>query len=321
MKISLSHVTVLLAGFSVLSAETISNWKEFNPNAAVVPIEGADTNSPQFGDGVTENSAQQAWIAGRFGTIENPASVTLGVGETLTVTGSMILTGGSNNSAQFRFAIVNDGGKFAQDDGSNWTGGWLHSIGIGAAADLWLGRTDGPFISTAGNAINLGSEINRTGLFDGDSVEPFTFSMAITRDTETTIDVTSLITGGDGELTEEYVKEDIETPLFTYTALGLLFGGTSAVEQVTFADVQYTVTSDDEPEIFLSVTSDGMSSEIDYTVAEEKTYTLETSLDLMDWNIELDDSISGTGTFIDEVSSRFDAPLPPRIYYRLRENR
>ncbi len=320
MKKSLSQVAVLLAGISPLSADPVANWKEFNPNEAIVPIEGEDTISPTFGDGVTQNSSQQAWVAGRFGTVETPASVTLAVGETLTVTGTMALTGGSNNSNQFRFAVLNDGGKFAQDDGSNWTGGWLHSIGTGSAADLWRGRTDGPFISTAGNAGDLDSVTTRTGLFDGDSVEPFAFSMSITRDSDTTIDVTSLITGGDGDLSEEYVKEDIETPLFTYTTLGLLFGGSSAIEQVVFSDVQYTVTSESEPEIFLAIHSDGVNPEIDYRVDEGKTYILETSLDLTNWNLELDDSISGAGTFIDDLSARFEAPLPSRVYYRLRAN-
>ncbi len=317
---TLSKLAGFLAGVSPLFADPIANWKEFNPNVAVVPIENADTNSPTFGDGVTMNSAQQAWVAGRFGTVESPASVTLAVGETLTVTGSLVLTGGSNNSNQFRFAVVNDGGKFTQDDGSNWNGGWLHSIGIGGGADLWLGRTDGPFISTAGNALDLDSVTTRTGLFDGDSVDPFTFSMAITRNSETTIDIISLLTGGDGVLSEEYVKEDIETPLFTYTALGLLFGGSSALEQAVFSDVEYSVTSDSETPLLLSVRLDGANPEIDYELAEDKVYILETSLDLIDWNIELDDSITGTGTFVDDLSTRFAAPLPGRVYYRLREN-
>jgi hypothetical protein len=319
MRITHLQIAASVAAILPLSADPIANWKELNPNEAIVPIEGEATDSPTFGDGVTLNSAQQAWVAGRFGSVETPASVTLAVGETLTVTGTMVLTGGLDNSTQFRFAVQNDGGKFAQNDGNNWAGGWLHSIGTGNPADLWQARTDGPFISTIGDAIDLESVTNRTGLFDGDSVEPFAFSMTITRDSDTTVDVTSLITGGDGDLSEEYVKEDIETSLFTYNSLAFLFGGSSAVEQVALSDARYTVTSDNEEEIFLSVTSDGLNPEIDYILEEGKTYALETSLDLIDWSLELDDSLFGTGTFIDDLSTRFDAPLPSRVFYRLRE--
>jgi hypothetical protein len=40
----------------------------------------------------------------------------------------------------------------------------------------------------------------------------------------------------------------------------------------------------------------------------------------INWNVELDDTISGTGTFVDDLSTRFEAPLPLQVYYRLRKN-
>ncbi|MDA7506630.1 hypothetical protein N9904_01245 [Akkermansiaceae bacterium] len=228
-----------------------------------------------------------AWIAGRFGTVEAPASATLAVGETLTVTGSVVLTGGTNNNSQFRFGLFDDGGKFALDDGSNWTGGWLHSIGTVETSDLWQGRTDGPFISTAGDAVNLDSVKTLTGLFDGDSVEPFTFLMSITRDSETTIDIISLIEGGDGELSEGFDREDIETSQFTYTSMGWLFGGSSAVEEVVFSDVEYSVTRGEETPLSLEIRSDGVISELDYKVGDAELYNLESSLDLINWNLTI----------------------------------
>jgi len=320
MKVSNLYIAILTSGIPALSAEPVANWKEFNPNELIVPIMGADTDSPTFGDGVTQNSSQMAWVAGLFGTVEAPTSVTLEVGETLTVTGSVNFTGGSNNNNQFRFGIFNDSGKFALDDGSNWLGGWLHSIGSAATSDLWVGRTDGPFISTAGNAISLNSVKIRTGTFVGDSLEPFSFSMSITRDSATTIDIVSLIVGGDGDLSEEFVREDIETTQFTYTSHAWLFGGSSAVEKVAFSGVEYAVTKDEEIPLLLAVRLDGTIAEIDYQGAEETTYTLEASLDMIDWSVELDDSISGTGTFNDDLGTRFEAPLPARVFYRLREN-
>jgi len=250
-------VLVVSPGLVVTAgAASVANWKELNPNAAVVPITGADSDSPVFGDGVTQNSAQAAWIAGQFGTTVASESVSLAVGDTLTISGGLTLTGGSNNNGQFRFGVFNDGGKFASDDGLNWTGGWLHVIG--STSDLFQARTDGAFISTAGNALDLNSDATRSGAFDGDSATPFTFSMSITRDSATTVDVASLFSGGDGNYSEQYLEEDITTGNFTYNASGFLFGGSAGVEQATFSGVQYEVTSVPEPSaVLLSLLSCG----------------------------------------------------------------
>ena len=303
----------------VTSAAPVANWKELNPNELVVPITGADTDSPTFGDGVTPNSSQMAWIGARFGTVGAPDSVTLAAGETLTVSGSVVLTGGSNNSNQFRFGVFDDAGQFVLDNASGWTGGWLHSSGVAASSDLYRGRTDGPFISTAGDASATGAIRIRSGFFDGDSVAPFAFSMSITRVSDTTIDVISLFTGGDGEFSEEYVLEGAETTLFTYTAHGWLFGGSSGVEQVTFSEVQYAVTGGGDAEI-VAIRSDGSTVEIDYEGAEGKTYFLESSLDMDEWDAELEDSLSGEGTFVDDLEARFPGQIPGRVFYRLRES-
>ena len=97
-KIELAVTAIISLGSAV--AAPVATWKEFNPNAAVVPISDANTSSPTFGDGVTTNSSQQAWIGARFGDADAPVSVTLAVGETLTVSGSVVLTGGTNNNNQ-----------------------------------------------------------------------------------------------------------------------------------------------------------------------------------------------------------------------------
>jgi len=243
-------IFVFLSAFSFCSVShgaTVANWQEFNPGVAT-PITGAGTDSPIFGNG-TANSAQSAWIGGRFGTTTTPESVTLSVGQTLTVSGGLVLTGGTNNNNQFRFGVFDDGGQFALGDGNNWTGGWLHTIGNVASSDLYRGRTNGAFISTGLNALDLNSVVTRTGAFDGDSTTPFAFSMSITRDSATTVDVVSLIIGGDGVYSEQYVENDISTGVFTYTAAGLLFGGSSGVEQAEFSGVQYTVVP--EPSVGL----------------------------------------------------------------------
>jgi hypothetical protein len=143
--------------------------------------------------------------------------------------------------------------------------------------------------------------------------------MSVTRDSETTVDITSSCIGGDQAFSEVLVAEDVPTSLFTFTACGWLLGGTSMVEQAIFSEVEYSVGGRTEPRI-LEIRSDGTRSEIDYDVPEGQIYVLESSLDMGDWQEELEDSISGTGTFIDDLTTRFAAPLPTRVFYRLREN-
>lgn len=246
MNLQISHLFGGLAALTLITtgnAATIANWKQLQATAK--PTSNLDTDGPTFGDG-SAASAQGTWIAGRFGTTTSPASVTLSVGQTLTVSGSYVLTGGTNTASEFRHGVFNDGGQFDANSGSNWTGGWLHQPGT----DLFQGRTNGAFISSGANAVALGATKSSTGSLDGDSVAPFSFSMAITRDSATTIDIVSSLVGGDSLLDQTYTANDLTTSLFTYTSVGLLFGGSSSVDQGVFSNVQYNVTPIPEPSSF-----------------------------------------------------------------------
>jgi len=233
--LALAAVAMAAACTSTADAGTIANWKELNPNVAPF-TSGLDTNGPTFGDG-TNADAQSAWIAGRFGTTASPESVTLAVGEILTVSGNLVLTGGTIPDNGYRFGIYNDGGKFAAGSGNNWTGGWNHQT----STDLFQGRTDGAFVSTMGNAVDLNAVKTSTGSLDKDSTLPLTWTMSITRDSATTVDIVSTFTGGGGSLNQEYTVADQTTSLFTYTAAGLLFGGNTSVDRGVFSNVQYSV--------------------------------------------------------------------------------
>lgn len=304
----------MLSAAPIATAASITNWAQLN-GAVAVPLAGAETDGPTYGDGVTADSAQSAWVAGLFGTAASPESVTLSIGETLTVSGSVVLTGGGGANNQYRFGIFNDGGAFEAGSGSAWTGGWMHTI----VNDLWQGRTDGPYISSAGNAVALNSTRTRSGTFTGNSATAYEFSMSVTRDSETTVDITSSCIGGDLAFSEVLVAEDVPTTLFTYTSCGWLLGGSSGVEQAIFSDVAFSVNGGTEPRI-LEIRSDGITTEIDYELPEGKFYFLESSLDMTSWQEELEDAISGAGTFVDDLSARFEAPLPTRVFYRLRDN-
>jgi hypothetical protein len=217
-----------------LQADMIANWKELSSLTPVTA--GLNTDSPSFGDG-TASSAQSLWMTGRFGTVATPASVNLAVGQTLIVSGQLVISGGAGAGNQYRFGVFDDGGKFDSDETSDWPGGWIHQ----ADTDIFKARTTGTFISTTGNAVAQGATKTSTGTFNKNSTNPFTWNFSITRDTATTIDLVSSLTGGDGALDQEYRVDDVTTSVFTYTTAAWLFGGSSSVDQGTFSNVAFNV--------------------------------------------------------------------------------
>lgn len=214
-------------------ASPIANWKQLVGSGST---SGLNTDDPTFGDG-TAGSAQ-GQFAGRFGTVGSPASVSLGIGDTLSVSGNVVLTGGNNPAdVQYRFGVYNDGGQFAAGSQNNWAGGWLYAIGD----SLYQARTDGSFVSTGGNAAGLAPTKVSTGTFDGDSTAPFVWTIEVTRDSATTVDLVATLTGGDGTIDQVYTKDDITTSLFDYTAAGVFFANGSGLDQAAFSNVQYNV--------------------------------------------------------------------------------
>ncbi len=334
IRIALLLPMLLSAGVAILPADagTVANWKQLNP-AASPPVSGLDTDAPTFGD-ATANSAQNAWLAGHFGTVASPESVILAVGQTLEISGSMILTGGTNTANQIRFGIFNDGGQFAADNGSNWTGGWMHNNGTATSSDLWRGTTSGAFVSTGGNAMDLDAVKTRTGTFDGSSVAPFDFRMTITRDSETTLDIVSRLAGGDGSLDEMYVKDDVAATDFTFTCVGVLLGGTSGVDQAVFSGVAFTVSGDAAVPRIVRIVRDADSSPgnllvtLTFTSKETKTYTVYISDDFalpVENRADLTDNLAGAvGSDTTEYTVDFNAfgiPIDARQkFFVVKEN-
>ncbi|MFT5127822.1 MAG: hypothetical protein ACI8W8_001429, partial [Rhodothermales bacterium] len=191
--------------------------------------------SPTFGNGNAANAAS-SFIGGRFGAIGSPVSVTLAQGEQLTVTGDLVLTGSASGN-NYRFGIFNDGGLFDANSGSNWTGGWMHQIG----GDLFQGSTTGVYLTGGGNAVDLNALKTSSGSVNGNSATPFTFTMTVTRDSATSVDIVSSFVGGGSAINQQYTENDVTTALFTYTTVGFLFDGSSSVDQGIFSNVQYAV--------------------------------------------------------------------------------
>ena len=238
-----------LAGSSLIAmssahAATIANWKEMNPNAAVPTNSGMNTNSPTIGNG-TANNADDAWVAGRFGTVASPESVTLAVGETLTVSGSVTFTGGDTLASQFRFGVFDGGADFAADNTTWANGGWLYVAPGTAPVGLLQAATNNLFLTNNTSTSDVfkltPSTDTNSGAFNGNSTTPYNWSFTITRDSLTTVDLSALLTGGSSPVNFASSVNNQTTSLFTYSTVGLLFGNGLNLDQGALSNVQYNV--------------------------------------------------------------------------------
>ena len=199
------------------------------------PVTDSTTNSPTVGDG-TGASASATIFGSLFGTSGAPASVTLAVGQTLTVSGQLVLTGGGGGDTQYRFGVFNDGGNFASN--ANYAGGYFHNV----SSNIFSAGTDsGSPLSTNGNAAGQSATDVRSGSFDKDSTTAFTYSLAITRDSASTVDIVSNLSGGDGNFSETFTANNRTTTNFTYNSHVWLFGGSSNLNQGSFSNVEFNV--------------------------------------------------------------------------------
>lgn len=185
---------------------TIANWKVL---AGTAVGSNLSTDSPTIGDG-TLNNADASNSAGRFGTVASPESVTLAVGQTLTVSTTVVLTGG-NASQDFRFGVFNAATEFASGTTTFASGGILlqPANGIVTPGRFYQARTDGNFGSTATNAVLIGGTVTTSGTLDVDSTIPLTWTLSITRDSATTVDLFGSIIGGDGNYNFSVTANDV----------------------------------------------------------------------------------------------------------------
>lgn len=234
----LTAATTLAFAAAPADAGTVANWKEFNAGST---NSGMNTDSPTIGDG-SSNNASDAWIGGRFGTAGTPESVTLAEGESLTVSGSVVLTGGSQWwPDNVRFGVFDESGQF-DSGGTTWAnGGWIFRGDADDNGGWYQARTDNAFVSTNPNAVDLPGTENASGTLLGDSTAPYEWSMTITRDSATTVDLAASLAGGDDSFVGTYTADDVSTSLFTYNAVGVLFGGSIDLDQGQLSNVQYNV--------------------------------------------------------------------------------
>jgi|GEM_PF-4600417 len=230
------YSSILIAAVLTTSvpAGSIDDWKSLF-NAGGTPdtpqITGATTNSPTFTDLGSGSGGNDTlgnnWMTGLF-----DSSVSLGIGETLTVSGGLTLTGGGSTANQYRFGVFNDGGQIALDDPNNWTAGYLHVV----SDDLFQARTDGAMISVNGNAVDLNATPAGSGSFV--STEVISLSMSITRDSA---DGATIVSSWSSNTFTEEFTEVIASGVsnFDYTSFALF--ASDGTDVAAFSNMTHTV--------------------------------------------------------------------------------
>lgn len=237
----------ILLSAALAPAATVANWKVafVAGSLSIPPTSGLNTASPTFGDAATTNAMDGVGLAGLFGSVGSPESVTLAVDETLIVTAGFTLTGGlTGSSGIYRFSVQNDNGQFAENSALNWGGGILHATaGTGTNASLFSTATGttSNYMTINSPASNLTPTITRSGTFSADSATAYLWTISITRESLTLLKVVSSMTGGPSSFSEIFTAEVPDPSSFTFNSIGIQTTGQTDLEQLSLANVQYSV--------------------------------------------------------------------------------
>lgn len=207
-----------------LHAEPAINWVATNGDTGFTAGSAA-TNSPVTTDADAET------IVGSF------PEVTLSEGQTIRLSGSVIITsgGGALPGNQFRWGLFDAPGIPATGAGSGYVGVWTTANNGSANLNRANGSTTNPFSGSAATAISSASDS------DGGASnfnETLTFSLSITRIGATQIQTSASLTDGGDFLVEWPVANSPASPAsFTYDAVGFLLGGTLNASSAAFSNI------------------------------------------------------------------------------------
>ncbi|MEN8871620.1 MAG: hypothetical protein ABF380_12320 [Akkermansiaceae bacterium] len=272
----LSCLTTTL--FLQAAAEPVINWVTTNGDTGFSGGTEA-TNSPITTDADAET------IVGSF-----PA-VTLTVGQTIQLSGSVTITsgGGTLPGNQFRWGIFNSPGIPATGSGSNYVGVWTTATNGTANLVIANGSTTNPFSGSASTTISSASDSDGG---NSDFNEALTFTLSITRIDATQIQTTASLTDG-GDLLVEWPEtlSPASPASFTYNAVGFLLGGTLDASSAAYSNV--TVTGLTPPD---DTDNDGMPD--DYETANGL------APDVNDADLDLDsDNLTNLAEYLGEDGS------------------
>ena len=308
-----SRFFILLFCLSSLPVQALPvvNWVTTNGDAGYTDGTAA-SSSPVTTDADAET------IIGSF-----PA-VTLGVDESLTLTGSMLISGrdGAIPGNQIRWALFDAPAVPETGVGADYVGVWATVAGGAALSNLNTanGSTGNPFSGSATEVVSSATDA------EGDTLQydtTYSFSLTVTRVDETNILISATITDGVDFLIEWPATSAPASPAsFTYDSAGILLGGTTNATSATFTDVE--VSSEREEPSAIVITDldyDRVAKMITLTwsSAPGRVYAIDSSFDLETWPGEINDNVEASG---DETSTSHtfeDTGLGDRHFFRVRE--
>ncbi|MEN8772161.1 MAG: PEP-CTERM sorting domain-containing protein [Akkermansiaceae bacterium] len=218
---------------ALANGAAVTNWVATNGDAGFTAGTAA-TNSPVSTD------ADGDTLAGSF------ASVTLGEGDLIALTGSVSITGntGAIPGNQFRWGLFGGPGTPTTGNGSNYVGIWASASTDIRHAD---GSTTNPFSGSASTIIN--TQAGAVPAY-GDTLD---FSLNITRINATQISVSGDLvnSGGTTLISWPETTANAAESAFTFNSVGILLGGTTDATQAAFSNVDATLTSVPEPSSLL----------------------------------------------------------------------
>lgn len=265
-------------------ATPVTNWVTTNGDAEFADGSEA-TNSP-----VTTDSDAET-IVGSF------PEVTLATGQSITLTGSVVITGrtGVIPGNQIRWGLFEAPSTPETGAGSNYIGVWAAANTSPANIRSADGSTTNPFSGSATTVISTASSDGGATRYE----EILTFSLTITRFDDTQITTSGTLTNGVDFSAEWAETNSPASPAnFVYNSVGILLGGTTDATKAAFTNIDVDYGADEaEPLAISSITTDATSGNITLTWVSTpgRFYSIDSSLDLLTWPVNIDDSIPAEG--------------------------
>ena len=289
----------------------VVNWVTANGDAGFTDGTAA-TSSPVTTDADAET------IVGSF------TSVTLGIDEVITLTGSMMISGrvGAIPGNQIRWALFNAPAVPETGVGANYVGVWATVAGGGAPSNIRTadGSTDNPF---SGSATMIVSDATDA---EGDTLQydtTYSFSLTVTRVDDTNISISATITDGVDFLIEWPVTSASASPAsFTYDSVGILLGGTTNATSATFTDVDVSWERSEPSMIVitdLDYDRDGKMVTLTWSSAPGRIYAIDSSFNLETWPGDINDGVDAAEGSETTSYSFKDTGLGDHHFFRVRE--
>jgi hypothetical protein len=206
----------------------------------VTTIVGAATDSPVFGDSTPgSKDTESASFSSKWGSVVN-----LEVNETVSVTGTISYTGTSNGFPYFRMGLYAVGDSDLESSNGGYTTALKQSsVPTNSGAEFYVGRTDGFFMSTAGNSDPFDNSVQTdspVGDFANSTI--YNWEVSLTRTGATSASIVYRITGPSG-FSLHSSGSDTNVSVFAIDSFSLLFEGKSNGDSCILGSVKIKVIS------------------------------------------------------------------------------